>query len=35
MDYEKMYKETLERVKIWQEHLNEAGDKDFADELNY
>ena len=35
MDYEKKYKETLEKVKIWQNHLYEVGDKDYADELNY
>ena len=35
MDYEKAYKEALERAKMWQEHLNEVGYKDFADELNY
>ena len=34
MDYEK-YKEALERAKIWQKHLYEVGDKDYADELNY
>ena len=35
MNYEKAYKEALERAKIWQEHLYEVGDKDYADELNY
>ena len=35
MDYEKKYKETLEKVKIWQNHLYEVGDKDYADELYY
>ena len=35
MDYEKKYKEALERARIWQEHLNESGDKDYAEELSY
>ena len=35
MEYEKLYKEALDRAKIWQDHLNECGDKDYADELNY
>ena len=35
MNYEKAYKEALERAKIWQGHLYEVGDKDYADELNY
>ena len=34
MDYKK-YKEALERAKIWQKHLYEVGNKDYADELNY
>lgn len=33
--YEKKYKEALEKVKIWQNHLYEVDDKDYADELNY
>ena len=35
MDYEKKYKEAIERAKIWQEHLYDVNDKDYADELNY
>ena len=35
MDYEQKYKDVLEKAKIWQEHLNETGDRDYADELNY
>ena len=31
----KAYDEALERAKIWQNHLYEIGDKDYADELNY
>lgn len=34
-NYEQKYKEALEKVRIWQDHLNESGDKDYADELNY
>ena len=33
--YEKKYKKSLERARIWQDHLNENGDKDYADKLNY
>ena len=35
MDYEKKYKEAIERAKIWQEHLYDVNDKDYADELNF
>lgn len=31
----KAYNEALERAKIWQNHLYETNDKDYADELNY
>lgn len=34
-DYKKLYEEALEKAKIWQQHLYESGDKDYADELNY
>ena len=35
MDYEKKYKEAFERARIWQNHLYETNDRDYADELNY
>lgn len=35
MDYEKKYKEALEKARIWQSHLYDTNDKDYADELNY
>lgn len=35
MDYEKAYIEALERAKVWQNHLYDTNDKDYADELNY
>jgi hypothetical protein len=31
----KAYDEALEKAKIWQEHLYDVNDKDYADELNY
>lgn len=31
----KAYDEALEKAKIWQNHLYETNDKDYADELNY
>ena len=31
----KAYDEALERAKIWQNHLYDTNDKDYADELNY
>lgn len=33
--YEKKYKEVLERARIWQKHLYDTNDRDYADELNY
>lgn len=35
MDYEKKYKEALKRARIWQNHLYDTNDKDYANELNY
>lgn len=31
----KAYDKALEKAKIWQEHLYDVNDKDYADELNY
>ena len=31
----KAYDEALEKAEIWQNHLYESGDKDYADELDY
>ena len=31
----KAYDEAIEKAKIWQEHLYDVNDKDYADELNY
>ena len=31
----KAYDEAKEKAKIWQEHLYDVNDKDYADELNY
>ena len=33
--YEKKYREALERARIWQKHLYDTNDRDYADELNY